>query len=72
MRIPQPYVTICYLSNGYARYCNVARKPVELYDFSERPLDVRWNGMLLPYRVFRKDQRAQSTSHRGDKRLSPR
>jgi hypothetical protein len=27
---------------------------VELYDFADRPLEVRWRGLLLPYRVFSK------------------
>jgi hypothetical protein len=32
-------------------------KYVELYDYFDRPLKVRWKGTSLPYRVFSKDQR---------------
>ncbi|MGI4756771.1 MAG: hypothetical protein ACRYGF_07975 [Janthinobacterium lividum] len=28
---------------------------VELYDYPDRPLEVRWKGVSLPYRVFEKD-----------------
>ena len=48
----------------------LAGKYVELYDFSDRPLEVRWKGMLLPYRVFRKDQRVSHTAIVENKRLS--
>ena len=33
-----------------------------VYDFSDRPLEVRWQGHLLPYRVFSKDQRFGHTA----------
>jgi hypothetical protein len=36
---------------------SLAGKYVELYDYIDRPLEVRWNGVSLPYRVFSKDQR---------------
>ena len=47
----------------------LAGKYVELYDFSDRSLEVRWKGMLLPYRVFRKDQRVSHTAIVENKRL---
>ena len=40
----------------------LAGKYVELYDFPDRPLEVRWKGVALPYRVFRKDQRVTHTA----------
>jgi hypothetical protein len=43
---------------------------VELYDFFDRPLEVRWKGILLPYRVFSKDQRVSHTAVVENKRLS--
>ena len=48
----------------------LAGKYVELYDFSDRPLEVRWKGTALPYRVFRKDQRVSHTAIVENKRLS--
>jgi hypothetical protein len=42
---------------------------VELYDFVDRPLEVRWKGILLPYRVFSKDQRVNHTAIVENKRL---
>ena len=36
---------------------NLAGQYVELYDFPDRPMEVRWKGHSLPYRVFNKDQR---------------
>ncbi len=47
----------------------LAGKYVELYDYSDRPLEVRWKGTLLPYRVFRKDQRVSHTAIVESKRL---
>jgi hypothetical protein len=47
----------------------LAGKYVELYDFADRPLEVRWNGKLLPYRVFSKDQRVTHTAVVENKRL---
>ena len=47
----------------------LAGKYVELYDFTDRPLEVRWKGMLLPYRVFSKDQRVSRTAIVENKRL---
>jgi transposase len=43
---------------------------VEVYDFSDRPLEVRWRGHSLPYRVFSKDQRVSHTAIVENKRLS--
>jgi hypothetical protein len=39
----------------------LAGRYVELYDFADRPLEVRWKGYSLPYRVFSKDQRVSHT-----------
>src|SRR5579875_1838462 len=47
----------------------LARKYVELYDFFDRPLEVRWKGVALPYRVFSKDQRVTHTAIVENKRL---
>ena len=35
----------------------LAGQYVEGYDFTDRPLEVRWKGHSLPYCVFSKDQR---------------
>jgi hypothetical protein len=43
---------------------------VEIYDFADRPLEVRWKGHSLPYRVFNKDQRVSHTAIVENKRLS--
>jgi len=43
---------------------------VEVYDFSDRPFEVRWKGHSLPYRVFSKDQRVSYTAIIENKRLS--
>ncbi len=42
---------------------------VELYDFPDRPLEVRWKGVSLPYRVFSKDQRVSHAAIVENKRL---
>ena len=47
----------------------LAGKYVELYDFTDRPLEVRWKGHSLPYRVFSKDQRVNHTAIVENKRL---
>ena len=47
----------------------LAGQYVELYDFPDRPLEVRWKGHLLPYRVFAKDQRVSHTAIVENKRL---
>ena len=47
----------------------LAGQYVELYDFSDRPLEVRWKGALLPYRIFSKDQRVSHTAIVENKRL---
>ena len=47
----------------------LAGQYVELYDFSDRPLEVRWKGHSLPYRVFSKDQRVSHTAIVENKRL---
>ena len=47
----------------------LAGQYVELYDYTDRPLEVRWKGKLLPYRVFRKDQRVTHAAVVENKRL---
>ena len=48
----------------------LAGQYVEVYDFTDRPLEVRWKGHSLPYRVFSKDQRISHTAIVENKRLS--
>jgi transposase len=48
---------------------SLAGKYVELYDYIDRPLEVRWNGVSLPYRVFSKDQRVSHAAIVENKRL---
>jgi hypothetical protein len=48
---------------------NLGGQYVELYDFADRPLEVRWKGLLLPYRVFSKDQRVSHAATVENKRL---
>jgi transposase len=48
---------------------NLAGQYVELYDFADRPMEVRWKGHSLPYRVFSKDQRVSHTAIIENKRL---
>jgi hypothetical protein len=43
---------------------------VELFDYWDKPLEVRWRGHVLPYRVFSKDQRVSHTAIVENKRLS--
>ena len=40
-----------------------------MYDFPDRPLEVRWKQHVLPYRVFSKDQRVSHTAIVENKRL---
>jgi hypothetical protein len=47
----------------------LAGKYVELYDFPDGRLEVRWKGQSLPYRVFSKDQRVSHTAIIEKKRL---
>jgi transposase len=47
----------------------LAGQYVDLYDFTDRPLEVRWKGHSLPYRVFSKDQRVSHTAIVENKRL---
>ena len=44
-------------------------KYVELYDFFDRPMEVRWKGLALPFRVFNKEQRVTHTAVVENKRL---
>ncbi len=47
----------------------LAGQYVEVYDFADRPLEVRWKGHSLPYRVFSKDQHVSHTAVVENKRL---
>jgi transposase len=47
----------------------LAGQYVDLYDFEDRTLEVRWKGYVLPYRVFDKDQRVNETAIVENKRL---
>ena len=47
----------------------LAGKYVELYDFFDRPMEVRWKGLALPFRVFNKEQRVTHTAIVENKRL---
>lgn len=47
----------------------LAGQYVDIYEFSDRPLEVRWKGVSLPYRVFSKDQRVSHTAIIENKRL---
>jgi hypothetical protein len=47
----------------------LAGQYVDVYDFNDRPLEVRWKGHSLPYRVFNKDQRVNPTAVVENKRL---
>lgn len=47
----------------------LAGQYVDLYDFHDRPLEVRWKGLSLPYRIFSKDQRVSHTAIVENKRL---
>ena len=47
----------------------LAGQYVDLYDYTDRPMEVRWRGHVLPYRVFRKDQRVNETAIVENKRL---
>jgi hypothetical protein len=42
---------------------------VDLYDFADGRLEVRWKGQVLPYRIFDKDQRVSHTAIIENKRL---
>ena len=42
---------------------------VEIYEFTDRPIEVRWQGHVLPYRTFDKDQRVSITVVVENKRL---
>src|ERR1700712_1245430 len=48
----------------------LAGQYVEVYDFADRPLEGRWKGHSLPYRLFSKDQRVSHTAVVENKRLS--
>ena len=47
----------------------LAGQYVDVYEFPDRPLEVRWKGVSLPYRVFSKDQRVSHTAVVENKRL---
>lgn len=42
---------------------------VDIYDFADSRLEVRWKGVALPYVVFDKDQRVSHTAIVENKRL---
>ena len=42
---------------------------VELFDYWDKPLEVRWRGHVISYRVFSKDQRVSHTAIVENKRL---
>jgi hypothetical protein len=48
---------------------SLAGQYVEIYDFPNRSMEVRWKGHALPYRVFSKDQRISHTAIVENKRL---
>jgi hypothetical protein len=47
----------------------LAGRYVEIYDYFDRPVEVRWQGHVLPYRVFNKDQRVSPAAIVENKRL---
>jgi hypothetical protein len=47
----------------------LAGRYVEIYDFFKAPLEVRWQGHLLPYRAFDKEQRVNPAAIVENKRL---
>ncbi len=47
----------------------LAGKYIDLYDYTDGTLEVRWKGISLPYRVFAKDQRVRQTAVVENKRL---
>lgn len=48
---------------------DLSGKYVDVYDFPDGRLEVRSNGLLLPYRIFSKDQRVSHTAIVENKRL---
>jgi hypothetical protein len=42
---------------------------VDIFEFADKPLEVRWEGHVLPYRIFSKDQRVSHTAIVENKRL---
>lgn len=47
----------------------LAGQYVELFDYWDKSLEVRWRGHMLSYRVFSKDQRVSHTAIVENKRL---
>jgi hypothetical protein len=45
-------------------------KYLELFDFGDGRVELRWNGVSLPYRVFEKDRRVVHASVVENKRLT--
>jgi hypothetical protein len=45
---------------------------VEIYEFADRPIEVRWQGHVLPYRIFDKDQSRTSSRQLGFSRTAKR
>ena len=47
----------------------LAGRYVEIFDYFDRPLEVRWQGYVLPFRVFNKDQIVRPAEVVENKRL---
>ena len=47
----------------------LAGRYVEIYDYFDKPYEVRWQGHVLPYRVFNKDQTVRPAAIVENKRL---
>jgi hypothetical protein len=47
----------------------LAGEYVDVFDFADRPLEVRWNRHILPYHIFSKDQRVSHIAIVENKRL---
>ena len=48
----------------------LAGQYVEIYDFADRPFEVRWKCQLLPYRIFSKVQRVSHTAIRREQKIA--
>lgn len=55
--------------NGTRLQKKLAGKYIDLYDYTDGTLEIRWKGTTLPYRVFAKDQRVSQTAVVENKRL---
>ena len=50
----------------------LASKYVELYDYPDRQMELRWKGVYLPYLLFSKDQRVSHTAIRRERATKSR